>query len=179
MSNGETIVKFDDYRAKLFDLYQRPRYQEIICLELATRANRIEVFVKLSILVLVGISLITGSAPFLNLPPLTSLWAIISALATLFSAYSLIVDSGAKRFFWFALATKFHAIADEGELFSEYVKLGKISEKELLSQWQSFSKKLADLIEQGGIELQGYASKNELVLREKLTEILKLEHKIT
>jgi hypothetical protein len=175
VSNGEIVAKFDDYRIQLFELYQRARYQEETCLGLARRANRTEIFVKWSVLVLVGISLITGSMPYLNRPPFTAVWAILGALATLFSAYSLIVDSGAKRSSWFALATKFRAIADEFEFFTEYVKRGKISEKELLLKWEAFSKKLAELIEQGGVEMLDYAAHNEDVLREKLSKILKQE----
>jgi hypothetical protein len=124
-----------------------------------------------------GISLLTGSTESLNPPLLIPIWAVFNALATILAIYSLIVGSGSKRFEWFGLAARLHTLAEEVEFFSEYVKLGKITEDELLSRWEAFSRKLADLLDRCGVEHRDYARDNAGLLRTEIERILGNEGK--
>ena len=171
------IADIAEHKPKLFELYTRCRYNELICDELMRGASRVENAVKWSVLGAVAISLVTGSTSYLNPPALAPAWALFSALATFLATYSLVSGTGAKRFDWFGLAVRFRALADEVEFFSEYVKLGKITEDELLTQWQTFGRRLADLLDRGGVELRDYAAKHAEALRDKAATILKDERK--
>ncbi|WP_213775428.1 hypothetical protein [Bradyrhizobium sp. dw_78] len=176
MSTG-LIANIEQYKTKLFELYTRFRYNELICDELMRRASQIEGLVRWSVLISVLISLVTGALDKLNPPALTPVWAVFGALATFLAIYSLVVGSGGKRFEWFGHAARFHALAEEVEFFSEYVKLGKITESELLDRWQAFSKRLGDLLHQCGVEHRDYARDNAATLKSKIEAVLKDEGK--
>jgi hypothetical protein len=169
------IASYEDNKTQLFELYRRFRYGELVAYGLMNGATRIEKTVKISVLGLLAISLLTGSTSYLNPPILSPFWAVFSALATLLAAYSLIAGSGAKQFAWFGLARKFHAVANEVEFFSRYVKLGKISEDELMKTWKQFSERLAELLSEGGIEHQQYEGKYRDSLVSSLATTLKNE----
>jgi hypothetical protein len=62
-------------------------------------------------------------------------------------------------------------------VFSEYVKLGKITEQELLSRWEAFSTKLGELVEQAGVEFRDYSERHKRELGLELVSILKMESK--
>lgn len=177
MAKRGRVAKFAEYDDELFRLYTSCRYNELICHELMSGAARLERLNRTSVLISLTISLVAGALGFLNSPYFVWPWAIFGILATLLSIYSLIVDSGGKRFSWFGLATKLHAIADEVEQFSAYVRRGKITEPELLIEWKSFSRKLAELIEQGGVELREYEARHGEVLRNRLASILRHENR--
>jgi hypothetical protein len=171
------IAEFSEYEAKLFGLYTRFRHNELICHDLMRRAGRVEWLVKATVLISVAISLLTGSTSGMNPSLLAPLWAVFGAIATLLAIYSLVVASGPKRFEWFALAARFRTLADEVEFFSEYVKLRKITEDELLVRWEYFSEKLRDLIERGGVEFSDFGLKHADSLQQRLRNALKAEGK--
>jgi hypothetical protein len=176
MANGPSkIAKFDDYKRQLFDLYTRPRYSELICDGLMRGAVKVEKVVRWSVLILVAIALLSQATEGFYPSVLKPIGIAFDVLATLVALYSLIVASGAKQFTWFALASKFAALATEVEFFSEYVRLGKITEDELLDTWKGFSEKMGDLLDQGGVELREYAKKHGEPLRDKLAITLKKE----
>ena len=102
MSDRAT-ANYEEYEDKLFELYKRFRYGEIVASSLMNGAGRIERAVRTSVVGLVAISLLTGSTSFLNPPILTPLWAVLTALATLLAVYAYIVGSSAKQFAWFGL----------------------------------------------------------------------------
>lgn len=176
-NDAANVANSSYYKDQLFALYQRARYNELICSSLMSEAVNIEKWVRGSVLLLVAISLLTGSTSYLNPPILTPIWAVLSALATLLAVYSLVVASGAKQFFWFGLSSRFLALAERVEFFAVYVRIGKVEEDELIAQWQSFSSQLADLLHVGGVELRDYTQKNAKVLTERLEEALKQEGK--
>lgn len=176
-TNTPKIAAFDEYKDRLFDLYTRCRFHELICSKKMSRSRRINNVVKWSVLGLLGISLLTGSTSFLNPPILNPVWAVCGAIGTLLAAYSLIVASGEKEFQWLALVERFNAIGDEVEFFSLYVRLGKINEEELLSQWERFNSKIRDALGRGGTELREYAERNRTILTDELANILKQENK--
>jgi hypothetical protein len=177
LSAGQSIASIDQYKTKLFDLYTRFRYNELICDKLMRRASRIEWLVRWSVLITVLISLVTGALEKLNPTILSPLWAVFGAIATFLAIYSLVVDSGGKRFEWFSHAARFHALAEEVEFFSEYVKLGKITENELLDRWRAFSGRLAEVLQQCGVGHRDYARDNEATLRNEIETVLRNEGK--
>lgn len=157
MSTTPQIAQIADYKSQLFDLYKRFRYNELISDHLRHDAMRIEKFVRWSVLIAVAISLMTGGeVAFARRPELAPVWAVFAALSTLLSVYSLIVSSGSKQFSWFSLSMKFRAVADDIEFFSELVKLGKITETELMTDWKRFTDRLAALLEQANVELKEF-----------------------
>jgi hypothetical protein len=173
-----SIANFNQYKAKLFELYTRFRYNELICDNLMRRASRTEWFLRWSILITVLISLLTGAFDKLNsIAVLTPIWALFGVIATFLAIYSLVVGSSGKRFEWFGHAARLRALAEEVEFFSEYVKLGKITENELLERWQAFSRRLGDLVQQCGVEHRDYARDNEATLKTEIERILKSEEK--
>jgi hypothetical protein len=173
----DPIANIDQYKDKLFELYTRFRYNELICDILMRRASRVEWLVRWSVLITVLIVLVTGALDKLNLTALTPVWALFGALATFLAVYGLVVGSGGKRFEWFGHAARFRTLADEVEFFSEYVKLRKITETELLDRWQAFSKRLGDLVHHCGVEHRDYARDNAATLRTEIEGILKSEGK--
>jgi hypothetical protein len=88
-----TIADIDKYKTKLFDLYTRFRYNELICDKLMLRASRIEGLVRWSVLITVLISLVTGALDKLNPAVLAPLWAVFGAIATFLAIYSLVVTA--------------------------------------------------------------------------------------
>jgi hypothetical protein len=171
------LAPFGEYKPKLFDLYTHFRYNELICHRLMSSARKVERVVKWSVVVLVAISLLTGSTSALNPRVLTPIWAVCNAIATLLAVISLILGSGEKQFSWLALSAKFSGGANEVEFFSEYVRLQRVTEDELLERWEGFGDTLEDLVNQGGLDLSEYANKNSTSLREELTRILKQENR--
>jgi hypothetical protein len=177
LHSPDSIANIEQYKTRLFELYTRFRYNELICDHLMRRASGIEWLVRWSILIAVLISLVTGSLEKLNPTVLTPVWAVFGAIATFLAVYSLVVGSGGKRFEWFGHAARLHTLAEEVEFFSEYVKLGKITENELLERWQAFSKRLGDLLQQCGVEHRDYARDNAATLKTEIEAILKNEGK--
>jgi hypothetical protein len=171
------LASFRDYDDKLFELYTRCRYNELICAELMSGAVRLEKWNQWMLFGSIVGSLLAGALGFLNAPSFAWAWASFGALATGLSLYSLIVDAGGRRFLWFGLAGKFLATAEEVEQFSLFVQRRKITEQELLSEWRTFSKKLADLVEQGGHALREYEAQHDDRLRDRLAAILKRERR--
>jgi hypothetical protein len=131
------------------------------------KASNLERLVRTSALALIAVSLLTGSTSYLNPPVLNPLWAVFSALATLLAAYGYFVGSGAKQFTWFSLGQKFDPAANEVEFLSQFVKLGKIAEDELIETWKRFSGRLQELLNEGGVEHRQHEAKNETALRQK------------
>jgi hypothetical protein len=174
---SKRIAKFGTYKTKLFELYTRGRYNEMIAAELMAKAALIEKLVRWSVFVTLAIALIPASVTYLNPPVLAPASAIITAVATFLSVVSLAANSSAKQFFWFDLSRKFRTLAEEVEFFSEWVQLGKVTEEELLSRWRSFTRRLEDLIEQAGKPLKEYADAHPRILRKKLATVLRQENK--
>jgi hypothetical protein len=92
------LASFRDYDDKLFDLYTRCRYNELICAELMSGAVRLEKWNQWMLFGSIVGSLLAGALGFLNAPSFAWAWASFGALATGLSLYSLIVDAGGRRF---------------------------------------------------------------------------------
>ncbi len=178
MSVHDPTASFDQHKIKLFELYTRFRYNELVCDKLMRRASRTEWLVRWSVLISVLISLVTGSLDKLNPAVLTPVWAVFGAVATFLAVYSLVVGNGGKRFECFGHAARLHSLAEEVEFFSEYVKLGKITENELLERWKAFSSRLGDILQQCGVEHRDFTRDNQAALKSELNIILKSEGRI-
>jgi hypothetical protein len=175
MAKKGKIASFAEYDDALFDLYTRCRYNELICHELMRGAARLERLNRGSLFASIAIAMFAGTLGFANIPGFVWGWAVFGIVATLLSLYSLVVDSGGKRFSWLGLASKLRAVADEVEQFSAYVRGGKITEPELRRQWTTFGKALGELTDQGGVELREYEAKHRANLRAQLAATLKEE----
>jgi hypothetical protein len=177
MARSAKAANFADYDGALFELYTRCRYNELICHELMRGAARLERANQASLFGSISVALFAGTLGFMNTAGFVWVWAVFGVLATLLSLYSLIVDSGGRRFAWFGIATKLRALADEVEQFSLYVRRKKITEQELRTQWRTFGKALAELIEQGGVGLREYEAKRRDALRNELAIQLRQENR--
>lgn len=170
---------FAEYEPRLFDLYTRFRYNELICRRLTRSAARIEKWIRRSVLITLGISLFTGIIPGLNQATLNWIWASLTTAATLLTVYSLMKGSGEKQFRWFQLAMTFHASANEVEFFSAQVERGKIEEDELADQWRKFTQQLQGLLDGAGIEFLEYEAEYQQELTDELAATLRRENKAT
>jgi hypothetical protein len=178
MTTDSHIANIEEYEPELFELYKRFRYNELICDHLRHDAMRIEKWVRWSVVATVAISFLSGGeVTFLHRPGLAPLWALITALATILSIYSMIVGSGTKQFFWFSLSIKLRSGADEVEFFSRSVKLGKITEDELMVEWRRFREKLSSLLEQASLDLREFDAGHKSALQDEFEVILQSENK--
>jgi hypothetical protein len=172
MNSASPVANFADYKRNLADLYTRLLYNKVVCLRLMSQAARLEKAVRSSVLVLLGISLLTGAFPVLNGRRFSGIWAFVTITATLLTLYSLIVGSGEKQFRWFRLAAHFQTCASEVEFFAFYVKQGKVLEPEFAERWRAFSTTLNQLVESAGPEFIDYAEKNKHTLTEATVQLI-------
>jgi hypothetical protein len=173
-----SIADINVHKPKLFELYQKCRFDEIASHALMAKNSRVEKLVRWTSLILILISFLTGSISYLNQPILSPVWAVVTALATVIGIYSLIIGSGAKQIHWFSVAARFRAEANEVEFFSEFVRLGKITEDELLNRWMRFSHRIEEILGSAGTELPEYCSANREKLDTELLRVLKAEAKL-
>jgi hypothetical protein len=173
--NNGAYANFADYEKKLFELYTRFRYNELICHKLREGATKLEKMVQWSVLILLAITLFTGVFPVLGRPGLEPVWKTADVLATLLALYAMIQGSEEKQFRWFRLGSRFYSRADEVEFFSFYVQKGRILETELKERWAAFSKDLKDLVEDSGTELTEYEGKHKASLTKEINDILTAE----
>jgi hypothetical protein len=178
VSGNPRVADINVHKAKLFELYQKCRFDEIASHGLMARNSTIEKIVRWANLVLILISFLTGSISYLSRPALAPVWAVFTALATVVGIYSLIIGSGSKQIHWFSIAAKFRSEANEVEFFSEFVRLGKITEDELLSRWMGFSRRIEDILATAGSDLPEYCSRNRQKLDAELLRVLKAEGKL-
>jgi hypothetical protein len=179
MSNGQgpAISIFAEYEPRLFELYQRFRYNELICGRLTRRAMKLERLVRWSVLISLAISLLSGIFPVMNEVVLSRIWGTFTAAATLLTVYSLFEGSGEKQHRWFQVAMRFHASASEVEFFSAQVKRGKVTEEELAAAWKEFTRELDQLIQGAGSSFLEYEAEHREELSEDLATTLRRENK--
>lgn len=156
-----SAANFDVHIQKLLDLYVGCQFSELCCQELLQSSLNVERAVRWSTAMLIGCSLLTGSISYLNQPIFAPIWAIVTTLATMVGIYSLIVGSGARQQQWFAVASELRKHAQEVAFVSEYLRLGRMGEDELLERWRQLSRVLNNIRDSGGAELADYALKNQ------------------
>jgi len=168
---------FHEYEPKLFELYTRFRYNELVCRRLTREAMRLENWVRWSVVIALAISLFVGIIPGMNQAKLNWIWGSLTTCATLLSVYALIDGSSEKRFRWFQLAMRFHASASKVEFFSAQVRRGKITEDELAGAWGGFTQELDSLIDGAGPAFLEHEAKRQDELTEELAATLRRENR--
>ena len=174
-ANGLSSSIFAEYEPKLFDLYTRFRYNEVLSRRLMSEALRLEKLVRWSVLVTLGISLSSGVIPGMNQATLNWIWGSFTTAATLLTIYSLAEGSSEKQFQWFQLAMRFHESSNRVEFFSAQVKRGKVDEDELANTWHAFTLELDSLIGGAGPAFLGFEAKHQDELTEELAATLRRE----
>jgi hypothetical protein len=171
------LASFEDHKQKLFELYQKCRYNELASNRLMRRYMRVERAVRYTTIIAIFCSLLTGSISYLNNAVLGPVWAIVTIAAAISGVISLIVGSGAKQFHWFGIAQRFRSNANEVEMFSEYVKLGRVTEDGLLDEWKRLLNSHENVLGNAGIDLPDYCEKRKAKLDEQLVKLLRSENK--
>jgi len=168
---------FSEYEPRLFDMYTRFRYSELIWRRLTRKSMRLEKWVRRSVLITLAISLLTGVIPGMNQATLNWIWGSLTTAATLLTVYSLIEGSGEKQFRWFQLAMRFHSSANKVEFFSAQVKRGKVQEDELENAWNAFTQELDGLVDGAGLGFLEYEARHKEELSDELAVTLRGERK--
>jgi hypothetical protein len=172
---GPSSPIFARYEERLFELYTRFRYNELVCRSLMRKAASLERWVRGSVLATLAISLLSGIVPGMNRATLNWIWGSFTTAATLLTIYSLSEGSGEKQYTGTQLAMRFHSFASQVEFFSHQVRLGKITEVELAETWRAFTSELDDLVARGGIAFLEYEEEHRSELTEELAVILRRE----
>ncbi len=176
-SEGLAAHLFVEYEPRLFDLYTRFRYNELVCRRLTREAIRLEKWVRWSVFITLAVSLMSGVLPGMNQAKLNWIWGSLTTAATLLTLYSLAEGSGEKQFRWFQIAMRFHSTANKVEFFSAQVKRGKIREDELEESWNGFTRELELLIDSAGPGFLEYEASHQDELTDELAATLRREHK--
>jgi hypothetical protein len=182
LGDGEAIMSavadINVHKAKLFEMYQKCRYNELASHALMGGCMRIEKAVRISTVGAIFVSLLTGAISFLNRPVLNPIWALVTVIATILSVYSLIANTSSKQFHWFSVAAGFRSQANAVEYFSELVRLGRVAEDELLKEWQRFAHAIENLLTHAGADLPAHCSQHRDALDTELKRVLSSEGKL-
>lgn len=160
---------------RFFGIFYNSRFQEIIALDLARKAGRLEKIVLWVLLISIAASLLTGSLSFLKISELAPLWAIISISAILVSIYSLAQAPGERRFVHYDTVRAFQSLSLECENFTGYAVHNTIQEENINETATKLHRKYAALIDILSIEHREHGNKNAASLTKQLDDILRAE----